>query len=158
MHYNGQKWTNFKSHVQGVKWQNKTEQRAFSHLFNGTTKISTSITKSWSEVTPLFSEARKYTYISKQITKSPQICWNNEEKQMFWLVSFLGHSNSVFNFSKILVLLSVVHLKEKKNNFWEIKTNNIYTWYSQYKQSRSLLKSKNQDLHDLFLETLWWIN
>ena len=53
MHYNGQKWVNFKSHVQGVKWQNQTEQRAFSHLFNGTTKISTSITKSWSEVTPL---------------------------------------------------------------------------------------------------------
>ena len=25
-----------------------------------------------------------------------------------------GHSNSVFNFPKILVLLSVVHLKEKK--------------------------------------------
>ena len=40
-------------HVQRVKWQNQTEQRAFSHLFNGTTKISTSITKSWSEVTPL---------------------------------------------------------------------------------------------------------
>ena len=53
MHYNGQKWANFKSHVQGVKWQNQTEQRAFSHLFNGTTKISTSITKSWSEVTSL---------------------------------------------------------------------------------------------------------
>ena len=52
MHYNGQGWTNFESHVQGVIWQNQMEQRAFSHLFNATTKISTSITKSWSEVTP----------------------------------------------------------------------------------------------------------
>ena len=48
----GKNGVNFKSHVQGVKWQSQTEQRAFSHLFNGTTKISTSITKSWSEVTP----------------------------------------------------------------------------------------------------------
>ena len=53
MQYNGQRWTNFKSQVQGVKWQNQTEQRAFSNLFNGTAKISTSITKSWSEVSPL---------------------------------------------------------------------------------------------------------
>ena len=60
MHYNGQKWANFKSHVQGVKWQNQTEQRAFSHLFNGTTKISTSITKSWSEVTPPPPILREY--------------------------------------------------------------------------------------------------
>ena len=53
MHYKRQKWANFKNHVQRVKWQNQTERRAFSNLFNGTTTISPSITKSWSEVTSL---------------------------------------------------------------------------------------------------------
>ena len=63
MHYNGQKWANFKSRVQGVKWQNQTEQSAFSNLRNGTTKISTSITKSWSEVTSLIGVLGSPFYI-----------------------------------------------------------------------------------------------
>ena len=53
MHYNGQKMGKLQKPCPGVKWQNQMEQRTFSHLFKGTTKISTSITKSWSEVTPL---------------------------------------------------------------------------------------------------------
>ena len=48
--------------------------------------------------------------------------------------------------------------ERKENNFWELK-NIICTHDTAIKKkSSSPLKFKNQDLHDLFLETLFWIN
>ena len=48
--------------------------------------------------------------------------------------------------------------ERRENNFWELK-NIIYTHNTAIKKySSSPLKFKNLDLHDLFLETLLWIN
>ena len=47
--------------------------------------------------------------------------------------------------------------ERKDNDFWELKTLK-YTHDTAIKWSSSPLKCKNQDLHDLFLETLFWIN
>ena len=100
MYYNGQKWVNFKSHVQGVKWQNQTEQRAFSHLFNGTTKISTSIMKSWSEVTPLI--------VWRVILYTVWFCMATV---FIWSISgplFYGSNLYVIGKENVLSLLSVI--------------------------------------------------
>ena len=48
--------------------------------------------------------------------------------------------------------------EREKKDFSELKKKLYYTLYSHYKWSSSPLKFKNQDLHDLFLETLFWIN
>ena len=64
-----------------------------------------------------------------------------------------------FWFPRILVLLCVGHLKEKEIWFLRIeKKKYICTWYYHWKWSGSPLKFKNQNLHDLFLESLFWIN
>ena len=55
-----------------------------------------------------------------------------------------GRSNSV---------LISMQLKEKKYDFWELKKNNIHRM-----PASSSRKLKIQDLHDLFLETLFWIH
>ena len=46
----------------------------------------------------------------------------------------------------------------ERKKIQRIQNINMYTWYSHYKWSGSPLKFKIQDLHDLFLETLFWIN
>ena len=64
----------------GVKWQNHTEQRAFSHLFYGTTKISKTITKSWSKVTSLLGlgleRALYYQFAWKYVRDHNGRDWN----------------------------------------------------------------------------------
>ena len=45
--------------------------------------------------------------------------------------------------------------ERKENDFWELKT--LYTHDTAIKNVTSPLKFENQDLHDLFLETLFWI-
>ena len=48
--------------------------------------------------------------------------------------------------------------ERKKNDFWELK-NSIYTYGTAIKNDPSSpLMFENEDLHDLFLETLFWIN
>ena len=48
--------------------------------------------------------------------------------------------------------------ERKENDFWELK-NIIYTHDTAIKNGEVHRWSlKNQDLHDLFLETLFWIN
>ena len=48
--------------------------------------------------------------------------------------------------------------ERKENDFWELK-NIIYAHDTAIKNGPSSpMKFKNQDLHDLFLETLFWIN
>ena len=48
--------------------------------------------------------------------------------------------------------------ERKENDFWELK-NSMYTHGTAIKNSQVHYWSfKNQDLHDLFLETLFWIN
>ena len=51
----------------------------------------------------------------------------------------------------------MVHLKEKKmiSEKWKIYT---YDTAIENGQVHHTLKFKNQDFHDLFLETLFWIN
>ena len=69
-----------------------------------------------------------------------------------------GHSNSVFNFLKFKFYY-VWCIWKKRNIISEnLKKIYIYTWFSHYQWSSSPMKIKNQDLHDLFLETLFWIN
>ena len=47
--------------------------------------------------------------------------------------------------------------QRKENDFWELK-NIIYAHDTAIKKrSSSPLRFKNLDLHDLFLETLFWI-
>ena len=49
--------------------------------------------------------------------------------------------------------------ERKENDFWELKKINIYTHDTAIENSQVHHWSlKNQDLHDLFLETLFWIN
>ena len=51
------------------------------------------------------------------------------KKTGFGKSPFLRALQLCFYFPKILVLLRVVHVKEKKINFWELKKkNNKYTW------------------------------
>ena len=48
--------------------------------------------------------------------------------------------------------------EKQENDFWELK-NIIFTHDTAIKKrSSSPLKFKNLGLHDLFLETLFWIN
>ena len=46
--------------------------------------------------------------------------------------------------------------ERKENDFWELK-NTIYSHDAAIKNGQ-VHQFKNQDLHDLFLETLFWIN
>ena len=51
-------------------------------------------------------------------------------------------------------MCSAIERKEMSSENFKKKIYNIHTWY----WSSTPLKFKNQDLHDLFLETLFWIN
>ena len=48
--------------------------------------------------------------------------------------------------------------ERKENDFWELKEYRYTHDTAIKKWASSPLKFKNQDLHDLFLETLFWIN
>ena len=50
-----------------------------------------------------------------------------------------------------------VAFERKENDFWEL--NNWYIHMIQpLKMAKFTTEVKNQDLHDLFVETLFWIN
>ena len=46
----------------------------------------------------------------------------------------------------------------KEKSFLRIEKFIMYTWYSHQNWSSSPMKFENQDLYDLSLETLFWIN
>ena len=48
--------------------------------------------------------------------------------------------------------------ERKENDFWELKKKIYIHMIQPLKMASSPLKFKNQDLHDLFLETLFWID
>ena len=72
----------------------------------------------------------------------------------------LGKFNSqlhlqCFQFPKSLILLFVVHLKEKKYDFSEFEIIMYMHMIRPLEMAKFATEFKNQDVHDLFLETIF---
>ena len=84
--------------------------------------------------------------------------WYEEKQKVFDKLHSCGTLNSAFNFLKSWFWYMWCIWKKRSMIYMKIQINDIWTWYCHYKWSSTQMKFKNKDLHDLFIQTLLWIN